>query len=119
MGLGVLGELEAAGLVTLADKGYQGSSWAKIPYRGKGKSESQKQGHAGQLAKAIHVCRPVRHNQVGTGSLPTVKLISRRCPFQIPLATSSQIARRLAIQLLEQRTSVDRKRNSSNVSRFV
>ena len=34
---GVLDELEAAGLVTLADKGYQGSSWAKIPYRGKNK----------------------------------------------------------------------------------
>jgi hypothetical protein len=40
---GVLAELEAAGLITLADKGYQGSTWAKIPYRGKGKPESQKQ----------------------------------------------------------------------------
>jgi len=30
---GVLAELEAAGLVTLADKGYQGSTYAKIPYR--------------------------------------------------------------------------------------
>jgi DDE superfamily endonuclease/Helix-turn-helix of DDE superfamily endonuclease len=39
---GVLAELEAAGLVTLADKGYQGSSYAKIPYRGKNKPESQK-----------------------------------------------------------------------------
>jgi hypothetical protein len=39
---GVLAELEAAGLVTLADKGYQGSTWAKIPYRGKNKPESQK-----------------------------------------------------------------------------
>jgi hypothetical protein len=29
---GVLDELEAAGLVTLADKGYRGSTWAKIPY---------------------------------------------------------------------------------------
>ena len=38
-----LAELEAAGLVTLADKGYQGSSYAKIPYRGKNKPESQKQ----------------------------------------------------------------------------
>jgi DDE superfamily endonuclease len=28
---GVLAELEAAGLVTLADKGYQGSTYAKIP----------------------------------------------------------------------------------------
>jgi hypothetical protein len=40
---GVLRALEAAGLVTLADKGYLGSSYAKIPYRGKNKPESQKQ----------------------------------------------------------------------------
>ena len=39
---GVLAELEAAGLVVLADKGYQGSTWAKIPYKGKNKPESQK-----------------------------------------------------------------------------
>jgi hypothetical protein len=39
---GVLDELEAAGLVTLADKGYQGSAYAKIPYRGKNKPQSQK-----------------------------------------------------------------------------
>ena len=41
---GVLAELEAAGLVTLADEGYQGSAYAKIPYKGKNKPESQKQG---------------------------------------------------------------------------
>jgi hypothetical protein len=40
---GVLRELEAAGLITLADKGYQGSTHAKIPYRGKNKPESQKE----------------------------------------------------------------------------
>ena len=40
---GVLAELEAAGLVVLADKGYQGSAYAKIPYRGRSKPESQKQ----------------------------------------------------------------------------
>jgi hypothetical protein len=40
---GVLHELEAAGLITLADKGYQGTTWAKIPYRGKSKPESQKE----------------------------------------------------------------------------
>jgi len=40
---GVLAELEAAGLVTLADKGYQGSALAKIPYQGKNKPESQKE----------------------------------------------------------------------------
>jgi DDE superfamily endonuclease len=40
---GVLAELEAAGLVTLADKGNRGSDHAKIPYIGKNKPESQKQ----------------------------------------------------------------------------
>ena len=40
---GVPDELEAAGLVTLAGKGYQGSTYAKIPYRGKNKPESQKE----------------------------------------------------------------------------
>jgi hypothetical protein len=40
---GVLAELEAAGLIVLADKGYQGAAHAKIPYRGKNKPESQKQ----------------------------------------------------------------------------
>jgi DDE superfamily endonuclease len=34
-------ELEAAGLVTLADKGCQGSAYAKIPYRGRNKPASQ------------------------------------------------------------------------------
>jgi hypothetical protein len=40
---GVLDELEAAGLVTLADKGCQGARHPKIPYKGKNKPESQKQ----------------------------------------------------------------------------
>jgi hypothetical protein len=40
---GVLDELEKAGLVTLADKGYQGSTWAKVPYRGRNKPEPQKE----------------------------------------------------------------------------
>jgi DDE superfamily endonuclease/Helix-turn-helix of DDE superfamily endonuclease len=31
---GVLDELQRQGLVTLADKGYQGSTWAKVPYKG-------------------------------------------------------------------------------------
>ena len=39
---GVLDELERQGLVTLADKGYQGSTWAKVPYKGKSKPEPQK-----------------------------------------------------------------------------
>jgi hypothetical protein len=40
---GVLDELEAAGLIVLADKGYQGAAHAKLPYRGKNKPESQKE----------------------------------------------------------------------------
>src|SRR5689334_16285092 len=40
---GVLAGLEGVGLATLADKGYQGSAYAKLPYRGKNKPESQKQ----------------------------------------------------------------------------
>jgi hypothetical protein len=39
---GVLRELQAAGLIVLADKGYQGSAHAKVPYKGKNKPESQK-----------------------------------------------------------------------------
>ena len=31
------------GLVTLADKGYQGSTWAKVPYKGRNKPEPQKE----------------------------------------------------------------------------
>ena len=40
---GVLDELEKAGLVALADKGYQGSTWAKVPYKGKNKPAPQKE----------------------------------------------------------------------------
>ena len=40
---GVLAELEAAGVIVLADKGYQGSTYAKTPYKGKNKPQSQKQ----------------------------------------------------------------------------
>src|SRR6202012_4358036 len=40
---GVLAALEAAGLAVLADKGYQGSTYARLPYKGRNKPESQKQ----------------------------------------------------------------------------
>jgi hypothetical protein len=39
---GVLAELEAAGLVVLAGKGYQGSTYARLPYKGRNKPQSQK-----------------------------------------------------------------------------
>jgi hypothetical protein len=47
---GILRELAAAGLITLADKGCQGAGHALTPYKGKNKPESQKQAnraHAG------------------------------------------------------------------------
>jgi hypothetical protein len=40
---GVTDELERQGVVTLADKGYQGSAWAKVPCKGKNKPEPQKE----------------------------------------------------------------------------
>ena len=42
-GAGIFCPDPGAGLVTLADKGYQGSAYAKIPYKGKNKPQSQKQ----------------------------------------------------------------------------
>jgi hypothetical protein len=39
---GVLAELEAAGMVVLAGKGYQGSTYAKLLYKGRNKPQSQK-----------------------------------------------------------------------------
>jgi hypothetical protein len=39
---GLIDELEKAGILTLAGKGYHGSAWARTPYKGKGKPESQK-----------------------------------------------------------------------------
>ena len=51
---GVLDELENAGLAALADKGYQGSTWAKVPYRGK-----NSRGRAGpRPAAACSTCPP-------------------------------------------------------------
>jgi hypothetical protein len=43
---GILRELEQAGILTLADKGYQGAATAMVitPYKGRNKPESQKQG---------------------------------------------------------------------------
>jgi hypothetical protein len=51
---GVLAELEAAGLVTLADKGYQGSTYAKIPYKGENKPDSRKRRRGG-LKRAFSI----------------------------------------------------------------
>jgi hypothetical protein len=74
---GVLAELEAAGLVTLADKGYQGSTWAKTPYKGKNKPESQKE------ANRIHARAP-RPRRTGKRAAQGVE-DSQQAPL-LPLA---------------------------------
>ncbi len=43
MSLRPLEHVTGSNLVVLADKGYQGSTYAKIPYKGRNKPESQKQ----------------------------------------------------------------------------
>jgi hypothetical protein len=78
---GILAGLEAAGLVVLADKGCQGSGYAKIPYKGNNKPESQKaanRAHAalrapGERANAQlknwHILRKLRCCPWRTGQL--------------------------------------------------
>jgi len=63
---GVLAELEAAGLVTLADKGYQGSSHAKIPYRGKNKPQSRRKPTGPTPGSAHPVSARTRSSRPGT-----------------------------------------------------
>ena len=74
---GVLDELEKAGLVTLADKGYQGSTWAKVPYKGKNKPEPQKEANR---AHAKHRARGERAN----AQLKTWNILDklRCCPWK-------------------------------------
>jgi hypothetical protein len=74
---GMLDELEKAGLVTLADKGYQGSTWAKIPYRGKNKPEPQKE------ANRAHA-KLRASGERANAQLKTWKILSklRCCPWR-------------------------------------
>jgi hypothetical protein len=93
---GVLAELEAAGLITLADKGYQGSTYAKIPYRGKNKPESQKQAnkaHAklrspGERANAQR-SRPGEYS-ASSAAAPGALVSSRRPSTYCKFATHNQ-----------------------------
>jgi DDE superfamily endonuclease/Helix-turn-helix of DDE superfamily endonuclease len=87
---GVLAELEAAGLVTLADKGYRGSSHAKIPYIGKNKAESKKQ--ANRAHAKLRAPGERANAQLKTGSRPAQDLEN---PPQAPLLP---LARRSARQ---------------------
>ena len=88
---GVLAELEDAGLVTRADKGDQGSTYAKIPYKGKNKPDSQKQANK---AHAKHRAPGERAN----AQLKTWKILTklRCCPWR-----AGQLAR--AIHVLQLR----------------
>jgi hypothetical protein len=68
---GVLAELEAAGLVTLADKGYRGSDHAKIPYIGQNKPQSQKEAnraHARLRAPGERAAHDARRKRTGSVS---------------------------------------------------
>ena len=74
---GVLDELEKACVVTLADKGYQGSSWAKKTRSGKeNKPESQKE------ANRAHA--KLRAPGEGNAQLKTWKILTklRCCPWR-------------------------------------
>ena len=91
---GVLAELEAAGLITLADKGHQGSTYTKIPYRGKNKPESKKQ------ANKAHV----RLRSPGERANAQLKTCSRPGEFSVSSAAAPgacQLAK--AIQVLQVR----------------
>jgi len=68
---GVLAELEAAGLIVLADKGYQGAAHAIIPYKGKNKPQSQKdanRAHAKLRAPASARTPSSRHGRSSRNS---------------------------------------------------
>ena len=74
---GVLADLEAAGLVTLADKGYQGSTYEKIPYKGQ---EQARITERGQHERTRGYARP------GSARTPSSRLeILRKlrcCPWR-------------------------------------
>jgi len=74
---GVLDELERQGLVVLAGKGYQGSTWAKVPYKGKNKPEPQKEANrAHAKLRAL--------GERANAQLKTWKILSklRCCPWR-------------------------------------
>jgi hypothetical protein len=80
----VLAELEAAGLITLADKGYRGTTWAKIPYRGKGKPEPQKEAnraHAKLRAPGARANAQLK-NWAGPPQAPLLLPLARRTTRQ-------------------------------------
>src|ERR1700749_4111060 len=84
---GIEPELAAAGLPALADKGYQGAAHAKIPYRGKGKPESQKE------ANRAHA-KLRAPGERANAQLKTWKILTRLrcCPYR-----AGQIAKAILV----------------------
>jgi DDE superfamily endonuclease len=83
---GVLAELQAAGRVTLADKGHQASTYAKIPYCGKNKPHCHKQANK-------RTRKPGAPGERANAQLKTAQDLAR--PPQAPLLP---LARRAARQ---------------------
>ena len=74
----MLDGLEKAGLVALADKGYQGSTWAKVPYKGRNKPEPQKEANrAHAKLPANRSLNPSEANlAIGTNSTRRIGVVS-------------------------------------------
>ncbi len=104
---GVLAELEAAGLVTLADKGYLGGAYAKIPYRGKNKPESQKE------ANRAHA-RLRAPGERANAQLKTWRILRklRCCPWR-----AGQLAKAIHVLRFSQRLSGEHLVRKSDLSR--
>jgi hypothetical protein len=66
-----------AGLVALADKGYQGSTWAKAPYKGRNKPEPKEQ--ANRVQARLHA-----PGERGNAQLKVWKILTklRCCPWR-------------------------------------
>jgi hypothetical protein len=65
---GVLDELEAVGLIVLADKRYQGAAHAKVPYKGRNKPESQKEANKAHAKLAPPASARTRSSRPGGSS---------------------------------------------------
>ena len=90
---GVLDELDRQGPVTLGGKGYQGSTWAKVPYKGKNKPGSQKE------ANHAHAKLRAPGGKGKNAQLKTWNILSklRCCPWR-----AGKLAK--TIQVLQQRS---------------
>jgi AcrR family transcriptional regulator len=74
----VLDEPEKAGLVALADNGYQGSTWARVPYKGKNKPEPRER----ILGASQQLFRDQGINRTGMDQLCAAAQVSKRTAYQ-------------------------------------